>query len=170
MGKNSKALAHGLEEYPKSGVVFGNLMMILWIALGAIACWFFHPLLAWVYLIVAITAVFVVLRKLICTNCYYYDRWCATGWGKLSALFFKKGNIDRFGASIGVKLASVIYGLLSLIPLIFLAVSLIQGFTVPKITVFILLLSVSFYSGTIGRGKACVNCRMRSMCPGSVKK
>jgi hypothetical protein len=31
----------GLEEYPKGSVVFANIMMILWISSGSIACWFF---------------------------------------------------------------------------------------------------------------------------------
>jgi hypothetical protein len=31
-----------------------------------------------------------------CTNCYYYGRLCAFGKGKLSAIFFKKGNAKKF--------------------------------------------------------------------------
>ena len=160
----------GLEEYPKASIILGNLIMVLWIALGTIACWFFYPLVAWVYLAFAIIMVGIVLRKLVCTNCYYYGKWCSMGWGKLSALFFKKGNIEKFDTSIGIKLPPLIYGLLSLIPLIFIVISIVQGFTVFKIVVIALLLLVSFYSGFISRKKACANCRMKLVCPGSAVK
>ena len=160
----------GLAEYPKTSIILGNLIMSLWIALGTIACWFFYPPVAWIYLAFAIIMVGVALRKLVCTNCYYYGRWCSTGWGKLAALFFKEGDTENFGTSIGLKLAPLTYGLLSLIPLIFLIISIVQGFTVFKIVVLLLLLLVSFYSGFISRKKACANCRMKLVCPGSAVK
>ena len=78
----------GLEEHPKSTIIFGNLVMLIWFALGAISCWFFIPLIAWIYLAFAIIMVGIVLRKIVCTNCYYYGKWCHIGWGKLSACFF----------------------------------------------------------------------------------
>src|SRR5450759_3893107 len=84
-----------LERYPRSTGIAGNLSMRGWIALGTAACYFFNPIAALVFLAVALLLVFVVLRKLVCTNCYYYDKWCATGWGKLSALMFKKGNMKH---------------------------------------------------------------------------
>ena len=160
----------GLEEYPKASIILGNLMMSIWIALGTIACWFLYPLVAWIYLAFAIIMVGIVLRKIVCTNCYYYDKWCWMGWGKLSARFFKEGNIEKFDTSIGLKLAPLTYGLLSLIPLVFIIISIVQGFTVPKIVVLILLLLVSFYSGFISRKKACADCRMKLICPGSAVK
>ncbi len=165
-----KIYDEGLEEHPKSQIIFGNLMMAIWIALGTIACWFLFSLVAWIYLAVAIIMVFLVLRKLVCTNCYYYGKWCPIGWGKLSALFFKQGSIDKFSTNIGVKLAPATYGLLTLIPLILVIVSLIQEFSVPKLVVLILLLMVGFYSGTISRKKSCINCKMRLICPGCVVK
>ena len=33
----------GLEEYPKVGIILGNVAMILWIVLGFIGCWFLFP-------------------------------------------------------------------------------------------------------------------------------
>jgi len=160
----------GLEECSKVTVILGNLIMILWIALGTIACWFLDPLVAWIYLALAVVLVGVVLRKLVCTNCYYYGKWCGTGWGKLSALFFQKGDIENFAGSLGVRLAPLTYGLLSLVPLILVVISLVQGFTVPKLIVLIVLLLVSFYSGFISRRNACINCKMKLICPGSAIK
>ncbi len=167
--ENPVTAKEGLEEYPRVGIILGNLVMVLWIILGTIACWFFYPLAVWIYLPFALIMVFVVLRKLVCTNCYYYGKWCGTGWGKLAALFFKQGNVENFSKSIGIKLAPLTYGLLSLIPLVLGIIAAIREFTVPRVSVLVLLLLVSFYSGAISRGKACVNCKMRTICPGAPK-
>lgn len=80
----------GLEEYPISSIIKGNLAMAAWIALGTIACWFLSPLGAWIFLAFALIMIGIVLRKLLCTNCYYYDKRCSIGWGKLSALMFSR--------------------------------------------------------------------------------
>ncbi|MCJ7745944.1 MAG: hypothetical protein MUP40_06630 [Actinobacteria bacterium] len=160
----------GLEEYPKVGILLGNLVMVVWIALGTIACYFFNHIVAWVYLGVAVTMVFVVLRRLICTNCYYYGRWCPTGWGKLSALLFKKGDIEKFGESLGLKLAPATYGLLTLTPLVLGTISAVQHFSAMKPVVLAAILIIGFYSGYIGRKKACAQCKMKLCCPGSVAK
>jgi hypothetical protein len=97
----------GLEEYPKSTIVLANLMMVLWLVLGTIASWFFSPVAAAIYTLFGVLMVFFVLRKIICTNCYYYDKWCAMGWGKLAALFFKQGDIGKFSTSAGIKFSAI---------------------------------------------------------------
>ena len=145
-------------------------MMIMWIILGSIACRFLCSLAAWFYLAFAVIMVGSVLRKFVCINCYYYNKWCSTGWGKLSAMFFKKGNIEKFGTSIGLKLAPLTYGVLSLIPIIFIVASMFQGFAISKLIVLISLLLISFYSGTVNRKKSCVKCKMRLACPGCAAK
>ncbi len=160
----------GLEEHPKATIILANLVMLIWIASGTIACWFLHPLIAWIYLAVALTMVGVVLRKLVCINCYYYGKWCGTGWGKLAALLFKEGDMEKFSTSSGVKLAPGVYGLLSLIPIVLVVVAIIMEFTVPKIIVLAVLLLVSVYSGFISRKKGCVNCKMKLACPGNADK
>ena len=95
MVEELKIYEKGLEEYPKGRMILGNIIMLLWIALGTIACWYFYSLVAWVYLVFALIMVYVVLRKLVCTNCYYHDKWCGLGWGKLSALIVQEGKEKR---------------------------------------------------------------------------
>lgn len=167
--ENLRLSEHGLEKYPASVISFSNLVMALWIGLGTLACWFFYPLAAWIYLPVAVLMVSVILRKLVCTNCYYYGKWCATGWGKLAALFFKQGSIENFSRSIGIKLAPPTYGLLSLIPIVLGVIAVIREFTMTKVSVLVLLFLVSFYSGAVSRRKSCRNCKMRIICPGATK-
>jgi len=170
MSEQENLFEGGLEEHPLGRIIIGNLAMLIWFALGALACWYFYPILGLVYLIVAFVLVYVVLRKLVCVNCYYYDKWCGLGWGKLCAIMFKKGSLEEFPTSIGLKLAPATYGLLMIIPLVLLFISIIQVFSWYKIVVLILLLLVSLYSGGVGRRVACAHCNMNLICPGSAIK
>ncbi len=171
MTNKLKIYEQGTEKYSKACIFFGNFIMLLWIAAGTISCWFLSPIAAWIYLVFAIIMIGIVLRKIVCKNCYYYDKLCCYGWGKLSALLFKKGKIEDFSKSLGIKVAPITYGLLTLIPLVLIIISLFQEFTVLKIVVLIFLLLVSFYSGAINRKKTCALCKMRFICPGcAVKK
>lgn len=170
MAKELKIYDDGLEKYPKTGTIIGNLIMILWFAFGTIACWFFYPLVAWIYLAFAMIMVYVVLRKLLCINCYYYGKICGIGWGKLSALMFKRGNIEDFNKGIGQKLAPLTYGILTLVPLILVIISMIQVFTYYKLGVLVLLFLIAFYSASISRKSTCSKCKMRLVCPGSAVK
>ena len=170
MSEQENLLEDGLEQNPLGRIIIGNLVMLIWFALGALACWYFYPILGLVYLVVAFILVYVVLRRLVCVNCYYYDKWCNLGWGKLCAKMFKKGSLEEFPKSIGLKLAPAIYGLLMIIPLVLLIISIIQVFSWYKIIVLMLLLLVSFYSGGPGRRVACSRCKMNMICPGSTVK
>ena len=170
MGIEVEIYEEGLEDHPRSSMIMGNLIMALWIALGAIASRFINPLMGWAYLIFAIAMVGFVLRKLVCANCYYYNKWCPLGWGKLAGVFFKKGDIEKFGTSSGIKFAPAVYGFLSLMPLILIIISLFQEFLISKVIVLILLLGVSLYSGTIARKKGCMKCKMKLICPGCAVK
>jgi len=166
-----KLYEEGLKAYPKIGIVVGNILMIFWIALGFVGCYLLFPILGYLYIGYALLMVYVVLRKLVCTNCYYYDRWCGIGWGKLSALMFKKGEIKGFGKG-AIKVAPAIYGLLTFIPIITILVSFFIHSEYIWLKIFILLFMIAFslYSSTIGRKKNCTLCKMRLICPGSAIK
>lgn len=160
----------GIEKSPAGRIFVDNFMMLFWISFGTIACWFLYPMAAWAYLIFGILMVYVILRKLVCTKCYYYGKWCHSGWGKLSTLFFKKGNMENFSKGVVKILPPLTYGLLLVVPLVSIIISMIQFFSITKLIVLILLLSVSSYSGAIGRKKSCERCKMKYICPGSAAK
>jgi len=153
-----------------SRVVLGNILIILWIVVGTIAVWFFSPIIATLYLIVAVVTVYFILRKIVCTNCYYYDKWCSMGWGKLAAALFKQGRIEEFNESIGLRLAPIVYGLLTIFPLIVVLYVIIAEIDFYKIAVLVILLFFSVYSGSISRKSACASCKMNTMCKGSAVK
>jgi hypothetical protein len=160
----------GLEEYPLKNAYIGNAFMILWFVMGAVACSFIHILIGIIYLLFAFVMVYVVFKKIVCTNCYYYGKRCSLGWGKLSAMLFKQGSLDLFQNSKGLKVAPPTYGLLMIIPLIALIYSSYQDLTILKILVLIIFMGIAGFSAGPGRKKACENCKMNKICPGSAVK
>jgi hypothetical protein len=163
----------GLDRYPMSYVIVGNILMFLWLIVGSAAIWLAFPntaWIAWIFLAVSLLLVYVVLRKLVCTNCCYYGEWCSMGWGKLAAALFKKGDVEKFGSGIGPKLAPFVYGLLTLIPMIVILASIVLVFDNLKLGLFIVLILFAIYSGWLSRKAACSRCKMQDVCPGNATK
>lgn len=167
---NNKFNQQGIEKYSASGIFLENLVLILWIVFGFIACNFFSIIIAWIYFGFACLMIIFVLRKLLCTKCFYYDKWCHVGWGKLTALFFKKGDPAKFNVGIGQILAPATYGILILLPLILIIVSIIQDFSVIKLLILIGLIISAFLSSVTCRKKSCLKCKMRGNCKGCAIK
>jgi hypothetical protein len=140
-----KPISQEAKGYSKSLLVLGNLGVALWIVVSAVACWFFNPLLGWLFLIVAFVLVFAILRRLGCNSCYHCKS-CTMGFGKLADLFFGSGHMAGVNSSLGLKIVFG-YGLLGIVPIVFLAVSIIEEFAVTKIVVLALLLVILLYSG-----------------------
>jgi hypothetical protein len=126
-------------------LILGNLGILLWTVISTVACWFFNPVLGWLFLVVAFVMIFAILRRLGCNSCYYCKS-CTSGFGKLSDLFFGSGYMAGVNSSVGLKVVFV-YILLGLVPLGFLAVSITQEFAASKITVSVFLLLLLFASG-----------------------
>ncbi len=83
------------EEYPPWIILFSNLVSLAIYAIGAFVM--YRIGIVWLVLYILYIALLEirVLRKS-CVNCYYYGKNCAFGKGKLSCLFFKKGNPAKF--------------------------------------------------------------------------
>ena len=69
------------------------------------------------------------------------------GFGKLADLFFGHGYMAGVNSSLSLKIFFV-YGLLGIVPIVFLSVSIMQEFAAAKIAVLALLLLLLFYSGS----------------------
>ena len=102
-----------------------------------------------------------------CVNCHYYDKVCAFGKGKLSALLFKKGDPQKF-AEKDVKWVDLAPDLLVLIlPLIGGIVLLVTAFNWVILVLLIVLLVLSFAGNAFVRGSyACKYCKQKELgCP-----
>jgi len=170
--KKQKLYEEGLENYPKATVFLTNVLLLLWFGFavyGMSALKFAElPIISIIYLLFAIIMLGFVLRKHLCTHCYYYNKLCGTGWGKLSSGLFKEksGNYE-----LGIKLAGLTWGLLTVIPIVAIPVAMfLHGeFLVPggiSLTGFLAIMVINQF----GRKKGCAQCKMRYICKASAAK
>jgi hypothetical protein len=102
-----------------------------------------------------------------CTNCYYHGKLCAFGKGRLSAIFFKRGNADRF-AQRQITWRDIIPDfLVSMIPIVVGIVLLVRQYDVSVLSAVILLAFLTSCGNGFVRGSlACNHCRQREIgCP-----
>ncbi len=160
----------GAESFPLMWVIGENLLYLVAWVLGGYLLWPLWtvsgiPVLAilWAVLVVVVQ---ILLKKHNCSGCYYYDKLCHLGWGKISSAMFKQDSGDP---AVGMKLA-IFYILPP--PLIFvsaLAFAIIEspaGVYWFALSLFLLLNIISFPA----RKKTCGLCAMREVCPGSAAK
>jgi hypothetical protein len=107
------------------------------------------------------------LIKRHCTNCYYYGKACAFGQGKISSIFFKKGDVKKFCKKQMTWKDILPDFLVSLIPILVAIVLLIIRFNWTILILVILLFLLTFIGNGLIRGSlACKYCKQRKLgCP-----
>ena len=154
------------EKYPLWIVLLSNLVSIAIYAIGA----FIIYQIGWIWLLLYVAYVLWLEIKLLrksCVNCYYYGKVCAFGKGKLSCLFFKKGDTNKFSQG-KITWKDIVPDLMvSLIPMVAGIVLLVIDFNwVLLAMVLVLLLLTSMGNGLIRGSLACKYCRQREIgCP-----
>ena len=137
------------KDYSKSELYFGNLAIILWIALGALSCALFIPFTAVAFFGLGAFLVFYEMGKHGCITCYYC-KTCTIGMGKLPELFFRKAgtaNVNRRA----LKLFPFTYSLLSALPIALIVISFFQGTSVYKVALLTSIIAFSVYTGITRR-------------------
>jgi hypothetical protein len=102
-----------------------------------------------------------------CVYCYYYDKWCAFGKGKVAALIFKRGDPERFlTKTISLKELTLDM-LIVLFPLVGGIALLIRDFSWQTVISIAFLLVFSFGGNYLIRSRvACACCKQRELgCP-----
>lgn len=104
------------------------------------------------------------LMKGSCVNCYYYGKYCAFGKGKISSLFFKKGDHSKFIKDKITWKDMLPDFLVSLIPLLVGVALLILNFNWPLLILIVLLIFLtSFGNGFIRSSLACKYCKQKEI-------
>ena len=154
------------ENYPCQTIVFSNLISFAIYLIGAYIIYQigFIWLLLYVLFILGLE---LRLMKKSCVNCYYYGKYCAFGKGKLSALFFKKGNSKKFVHEKITWKDILPDFLVSIIPLIIGIILLILKFEWLILSSIILLVVLTSVGNGFVRGSlACKFCKQREIgCP-----
>jgi len=154
------------EQYPLWIVFLSNLVSIATYALGGYIIYQLGPVWLALYLLYILLLEVRVMSGS-CPNCYYFGRLCAFGKGRLSAIFFRKGNAQAF-AQKQIAWKDILPDfLVSLIPLLAGIILLIMDFNFMIFSSVVLLAVLATAgSGFIRGSLACKHCRQREIgCP-----
>ncbi len=162
----------GLEKFSVSWILGQNLFLICYFILGFLGMYpvqvYKIPILSLLLLLWIIVVLVFMLRKHLCTNCYYYNKLCHLGWGKISGHLFAKnsGNYNFGGKLAGITWMFV----LTFFPIIGIGFVVIWKWFSFYYTViffsFIVMSALNFFI----QKKSCEKCKMRFICPGSLAK
>jgi len=129
--EEAKLYNEGVERYPTSRVVWQNLFFVIWFGAGFVGMLPLQilgfPIVSALYALFLVVTLLFVLRKHLCTHCYYYGRMCSTGWGRLSAAMFKK---DSGSYRFGVRFAGITWMLATIAPIVGTVVALVVAFSI----------------------------------------
>jgi hypothetical protein len=154
------------ENYPCWIVFLANLVSVAIYLAGALII--YQTGLIW--LILYIIYILILEFRLIgghCRDCYYYGKTCAFGKGKISSIFFKKGNIKNF-CKMKITWKDLIPDfLVSLIPIVIGIIILIKDFSWFILSLIIILVILTSIGNGFVRGNlACKYCKQRKIgCP-----
>lgn len=146
------------ENYPRSLVVFNLLFSLVGLGvsllvLAQLGTWAWAGYLALYLLDMAVVLAFA------CTRCCYYGKACGTGYGKLSALLFKKGAEEEFHQATSHKMAGILMLVISPLPILGGIASLIVGFSLQRLFLFLVLIGL-MVAGFVTRPRlVCGHCK-----------
>jgi len=154
------------ENYPIATVIGSNLLSVLIYVIGAFILYKFS--LIWVICYV-LFILFLEFRLLSghCVDCYYYGKTCAFGKGRLSSLFFQRGNPEKFSQKKITGKDIVPDFLVFIVPVLAGILLLIQEFAWTVLILIIALFLLGFLGNALVRGQlACRYCKQREIgCP-----
>jgi hypothetical protein len=137
-------------EFTRPLLIYGNLALLAWIFLAFAALWFYNPLYSWLFLLFTTASVYLILRRLGCSSCYYCKS-CTSGFGRLSGAFFGTGYTKKGSVGNRHGLIAFIYFLLAPLPMAALASSIFQEFSVLKLSLMVSLAAITVFSGLTWR-------------------
>ena len=154
------------EQYPLTTVFVSNLLSVLLYGIGIYILFQFG--IPWVigYVIFILLLEFRLISRH-CVDCYYYGKTCAFGKGRLSSLFFHKGNPEKFvGMTITWK-DMVPDFLVFIIPVLAGLLLLVREFSWTILILIIALFLLGFMGNAYVRGQlACKYCKQKEIgCP-----
>lgn len=154
------------ENYPLRIVFISNLLSVSIYLIGAYIIY----QIGFIWLIIYLCyLVFMEIRlwKKSCIDCYYFGKTCAFGKGRISCLFFDKGDSAGFSCRKFTWKDLLPDLAVSLVPALICIVLMFINFSWQLLTALIFLILLSSFGNGFVRGKlACRYCRQRELgCP-----
>jgi hypothetical protein len=158
--------AKSYENYPMGIVLLSNLISLCIYGLGFLIIIRLGLVFSLLYLFYILILEYKLLRNH-CANCLYWGKTCGFGKGRLSSLFFKKGNISKFCIKKMTWRDMLPDIFVSLIPVIVGIILFVLEFDFILLSALILLLLLTTIGNGFIRGTlTCKYCKQRELgCP-----
>ena len=150
------------ENYPKAVVIIRWIILLLAFALGIYALLRLHYIFAILYIVYSVMALTLILPLSRCGSCFYHGKLCNTGWGKIAAYFFKKGDESKY---VDYYNYAIFLHLLWLVPLLIAALQMIRKRDVLALSIFAVYLLILFVEKITLKRLCCKRCHQRDFCP-----
>jgi hypothetical protein len=140
-----KPLSEQKLEFTRTFLIWGNLALLAWVFLAFFGMWLYSQICGWLLLIFTAASIYMILRRLGCSSCYYC-KTCTSGFGRLAGAFFGRGYVKKGSVGNRKGFLAFIYFLFAPLPAAFLLISTVQAFEVLKAMVLICLVAITIYS------------------------
>jgi Na+-transporting methylmalonyl-CoA/oxaloacetate decarboxylase gamma subunit len=165
-GRTNMEITEKYDNYPIKIVIISNSVSFLIYSFGLIIM----NRLGWISSVMYLIYILILEYRLIgkhCISCYYWGKTCGFGKGRISSLFFRRGDASKF-CNNKITWKDMIPDLLvSLVPLITGIVLMIINFDFVLLfgTILIILLS-TIGNGFVRSTLTCKYCKQREKgCP-----
>lgn len=154
-----------LDEYPIKIVCISATLTVISYLLGTIVFYVLHPILGFIFLLLAVFTI-IISMKLRCTHCYYIDKYCNFGLGKLAAILFKKGDSEEFRNPKKVVPTAIMSFGTTLLPVIAGIWLIIFDFSLINLGLLLVYILLGIMPNFIVRGNFCEKCMQGQLgCP-----
>ncbi|HEY3389507.1 MAG TPA: hypothetical protein VGK38_08060 [Prolixibacteraceae bacterium] len=151
------------ENYPIGVVILSNLVSLSIYGLGFIIVVRLGLIVSLLY----VTYISIFEYRLLryhCVNCFYWGKTCGFGKGRLSSIFFKRGDLSKFCAKDFSWKDLIPDLLITLIPLAIGIYLLIAEFDIIVLMAMILLIILTTMGNGFIRGQlTCKYCKQREL-------
>jgi hypothetical protein len=154
------------EEYPVWVVVLSNLVSLFIYGSGFIILLHLGWIISSLYLCYVLILEYRILSTH-CVDCYYWGKTCGFGKGRISSLFFKKGDLSKFCNNKMTWKEMIPDLFVSLIPLVTGIVLMIIKFDFVILSAVVLIILMTTIGNGFIRGTlTCRYCKQRETgCP-----
>ncbi len=150
------------ETYPKWVIIIRGLVLTGAFVLGIYILSEIHPILGVAYVIFSLYALTLVLPLSRCVNCYYYEKLCNAGWGKVAGYLYRRGSESQY---VGCYNYAILLHGLWIVPLL---TALVLILVKRELLFLIIFLAYSFVLWTekmVLKKMACKRWQQREFCP-----
>jgi hypothetical protein len=149
-------------SYPKPVIVIRWIVLAGAFGLGIYILTSIKELLGLVYVVYSLVALTLILPLSRCASCFYHGKACNTGWGKVAAYLFPKGDESKFVDNYDY---SIFIHLLWIIPLLASLFQLLRERSLLFLIILLAYVLVLLLEKITLKKLACSRCRQREFCP-----